>query len=137
MSRYNTIADLTEIQASLSVKIAGSDPITGAETGYTNSSITGDLFVRDSINTAITNAAISVTTSAIEAKVGGSKLSNRKVVVITPTNGTVYWGGSNAVTTATGTPIFKNQSLTVTATDLVAVWLISAGTVNVRVVEAS
>ena len=109
----------------------------GAPTNYVGSSPTGDLFVRDSINTNSTNAAISVTTTAIEAKVGASKLANRKFISITPTNGTIYWGSTSAVTIASGTPIFKNQCIAMDFTDNVAVWLIGAGTVDVRIVEGA
>lgn len=89
------------------------------------------------INVAATSGAISVTTSASQAQVGGSPLANRKILVITPTNGTIYYGASNAVTTVNGTPIFANQSITFEFTDNVPIWLISGGTVDVRIVEAS
>jgi hypothetical protein len=97
----------------------------------------GDAYVRNSINTALSNAAISVGTSAVEAKVGAAKLVGRKALLVTPTNGTVYWGSSNAVTVANGTPIFKNQSYPFDISDNVAVWLIAASTVDVRIVEGS
>lgn len=109
----------------------------GTPTYYVGSSVTGDLFVRDSINTSSTNAALSVTTTAVEAKVGASRLTNRKFLSITPTNGTIYWGSANTVTTANGTPIFKNQCVTMAFTDNVAVWLIGVATTDVRIVEGS
>ena len=97
----------------------------------------GQLKAADVINTAYVNGAISVTTSATEAKVGLSKQVNRKLLVITPTNGIVYRGSSNTVTTSNGAPIFKNQSWPIDVTDNVPVWLIAASTVDVRIEEYS
>jgi len=108
--------------------------VTGTPVG---SSANGDAFVRDSINTSSLNAAISIATTAAEAKVGASRLTNRKFLSITPTNGTIYWGSTNTVTTANGTPIFKNQCITMAFTDNVAVWLIGVATTDVRIVEGS
>ena len=118
------------------VVVVGSST-TGIAATPVGSSLTGDLFVRDSINTSSTNVALSVTTAAVEAKVGASRLTNRKFLSITPTNGTIYWGSANTVTTANGTPIFKNQCVTMAFTDNVAVWLIGVATTDVRIVEGS
>lgn len=94
------------------------------------------IITQDAIRTSLTNGAISVST-ATEAKVGGTRLTNRKTLVITPTDKTIYWGSSNTVTTITGTPIFKNQTLFIDIAD-VAVWLVSSsGTANVRIIEGS
>ena len=130
------MADLTELQSTDSIKIIGSDP-TGLEQFPVASSATGDLFGRDVINTGSVNGAISVSTTAVQAIVGGAALSNRKMVSIIPTNGTIYWGSSNAVTTVNGTPLTKNQSLTLSFTAQVPVWLIAASATDVRIVEGS
>lgn len=97
----------------------------------------GQLKAADVIDTSATHAALSVTTSASEAKVGATRLLNRKMLSITPTNGTIYWGATSGVTTASGTPIFKNQTASFAFTDNVAIWLIAGGTTDVRIVEAS
>lgn len=83
--------------------------------------------------------ALSVTSaSAVEVKVGGSPLDERKVITIQPTNGHVYFGYSNSVTTSTGTKIFKNQIYPIEASEKLAVYIIAeTGTVNVRITEAS
>ena len=98
---------------------------------------TGELFVTDSIDVAAQYAAQSVTTAAAEAKAGATRLLHRKFIAITPTNGTVYWGTSSTVTVSTGTPIFKNQCMTMAFTDNVPIYLIAASTVDCRVVEGS
>jgi len=130
------MADLPLDNSALPVVVVGANTagVTGTPIG---SSSNGDAFVRDSINTSSLNAAISVTTSAIEAKVGATRLTSRKLLSITPTNGTVYWGSTSAVTIASGTPIFKNQCVTMAFTDNVAVWLIGVATTDVRIVEGS
>lgn len=95
------------------------------------------LKTRDCLDTAGQNRAQSVTTTAAEALGAGTILLNRKMLSITPTNGTIYWGFTNAVTTATGNPIFKNSTFTISATDNLHVYVISAGTVDTRIAEAS
>lgn len=96
-----------------------------------------DLYTRDVLNTSGQYRAQSVTTSAAEALGAATILVNRKLLTITPTNGTVYWGFSNTVTSSTGTPIFKNQTAIFGVSANVHVYLISAGTVDCRIAEGS
>ena len=95
--------------------------------------------VADVINLDGVQGSLSVTTSVVEAKVGASRLEYRKLLTVFndgPT--TVYWGYTNAVTAATGTPLFKNQLATWDIGDGLGIWLISAtGSNTVRVTEAS
>lgn len=95
------------------------------------------IIVKDVINTAGQFQALSVTTTAAVAKGGASHLANRKMLTVTPTNGTVYWGTSAAVTILNGQPIFKNQSSTWSFTENVDIWLIAAATTDCRITEAS
>lgn len=95
------------------------------------------LQVRDVINTAGQNRAQSVTTSAAEALGAATILVNRKFVSMTPTNGIIYWGFVNTVTTSTGSPIFKNQTITIATTDNVHIYVIAAQTTDVRIAEGS
>lgn len=99
-------------------------------------SANNDLFGADTLNTAGQHRAQSVTTSAAEALGGGAILANRKMLSILPTNGTIYYGFSNAVTTTTGTPIFKNSLVSFAASTSTHVYVISAGTVDCRITEA-
>lgn len=95
------------------------------------------LLTADIINTSSQYRAQSVTTSAAQALGAASALTNRKFIQITPTNGTIYYGTSNAVTTATGSPLFSNQTLTVAFGTIVQLWVIAATTVDTRVLEGS
>jgi hypothetical protein len=98
---------------------------------------TGELFVRDVLNVAGQNRAQSVTGTATEALGGATILANRKVIIMTPTNGTIYWGFTSGVTTTTGMPIYQSQTYSIAATDNLPIYVISAGTVNVVIAEAS
>jgi hypothetical protein len=95
------------------------------------------LQVRDVINTSGQNRAQSVTTSAAEALGAATILVNRKFISLTPTNGTIYWGFANTVTTSSGTPIFKNQTMTIAATDNVHIYVIAGSTTDCRIAEGS
>lgn len=95
------------------------------------------LSTADILNTSAQYRAQSVNTSAAEALGGATILSNRKMLSITPTNGTVYWGFNNSVTTSTGTPIFKNQTVTFAVGSNVHVYVIAASTVDCRIAEGS
>lgn len=106
-------------------------------TGNALASNNSQLQVRDVINTAGQYRAQSVTTSAAEALGAATILANRKFLSITPTNNTIYWGFSNTVTTLTGTPIFKNQTMTISATDNVHIYVIAGSTTDCRIAEGS
>lgn len=124
------MADLTDIQAAGSTKIIGSDA-TGLETNPVNATANGGLHtnLRDAsgneigvqgnqLKTAdILNAgtgvqgALTVGTSAVPIRVGGSNLALRKLITLHNNSlVTIYWGYTNAVTTSTGTPIYAGQA---------------------------
>lgn len=105
--------------------------------GNNINAINNQMEARDVINVGGQFRAQSVTTTAAEAIGAATRLANRKLLSITPTNGTIYWGTSTAVTTTTGTPIFANQNLSLAFTDVVPVYVIAAATVDCRIVEAS
>jgi hypothetical protein len=110
---------------------------TTAQTDSLSLTIDGDLRVADIINTAGQYRAQSVTTTAAEALGAATILANRKSLTITPTNGTVYWGFSNAVTTTTGSPIFKNQSMSFAIGANLHIYVIAAATTDCRMAEGS
>lgn len=130
------MADLNESQAAQTVKIVGSDSL-GAEATFVESSANGDLQVSDVADNAGVFGAITVTTTAIEAKVGASNLANRKNLTLYNNGGaTIYFGYANTVTTSTGTPLFKEQTVSFAIGPNLSVWLIaSGGSRDVRVTE--
>lgn len=109
----------------------------GIPTGLGAAASTNSMPVVDIVSISSQYRAQSVTTTAAQALGGTLVLSGRKLITITPTNGTVYWGGNASVTTTTGSPLFANNTLFLSFTDAVPVYLISAGTVDVRILEAS
>jgi len=83
------------------------------------------------------SGAITVGTSAVEAKVGASRLANRKMLTIQPTNGPVWIGVGTSITSSTGTQIFTNQVLTLSVGD-VPVYIVSAAAGrDVRITEGA
>jgi hypothetical protein len=129
------VSDLTDITSALSVKILGAD-LTGLETYPMAVSAIGEAEVVEALKVGAVFGAVSVSSTAVEARVGGSRYANRKLLTIIPTNGTLYYGYSNSVTVATGTPIFKNQLCILAVAD-VAVWLIAANATDVRITEGA
>jgi hypothetical protein len=75
--------------------------------------------------------------AATEVKVGASRLANRKIVVIQPTDGSVFMGFSSGVTTASGIEVFKKQTIFVDVTDTGQVWLVANSSTNVRIGEGA
>lgn len=130
------MADLTDIQAAQSVKLIGSD-LTGAEGTPAKVSANQDLYVSDVSNNGGVEGALTVGTSAVEVKVGGSALANRKLVTLSNNSAaTIYWGYTSGVTTTTGTPLLKGQERGWECGPGTSIWVI-AGTasLNTRITE--
>ena len=91
--------------------------------------------VSDIYAVGIANATLNVGTSQVEVRVGVSRLTNRKCVVITNLgSGAIYWGATG-VTSANGTPINKSAQVVITVGDI-AIFMIATGATNdVRIVE--
>lgn len=129
------MADLSELNSSQPVKIAGADT-TGLETNFVNSTSAGELFTIDMLQGNPVCGAITVGTSLVEAKVGASRATGRKAITIFHNgSGSLYYGCST-MTTSAGTPIFKNTSVTIPCGPNSPVYLISnlAGQ-DVRIIE--
>lgn len=97
---------------------------------FASVSASGDVGVSDGLSSGGVHGALTLTTAntALELKVGGSRLTNRKSVTALP-NALCYWGYSNTVTTSTGTPIQNGQfwPWELDATDAsVQIWIVSA-----------
>ena len=133
------MADLTDIQAASSTKIVGSDS-NGLESTPVKASGTGDLGTSDIIDTAGSHTTLTVGTSAVQVKVGGSNLLNRKLLTLDNTsNAILYWAYSSGVTTTSfAGRIFKDQQASWAIGPNLSVYVIagSAGN-NVHISEAS
>ena len=106
------MADLDNIQSSGSTIIVGSNS-SGLETNTVNATPNGDLNVNDGLKAGGVYGNLNLVTTATtyEAKVGASRLVNRKSLIITAMDGDIYWGYSNAVSSSNGTPLVKGQTI--------------------------
>lgn len=133
------MADLNELQSAGTTKVIGSDA-SGLETTAVNATGNGDLNTADILRSGGTQGTITVGTSAVEVKVGGSALSDRKLVNIDNTSSTVlYWGYTSGVTTSSyAGRIFKDQQIFLPAGPSCTIYLI-AGTAgnSVRIGEGA
>lgn len=99
-----------------------------------------DLSVSDGLRNGGVHGALTLTTggTTYEAKVGGSRLANRKSMTITADDD-MFWGYSNTVTTATGTPLKKNQQIvfSIDPDSTFQVWLVaSSNNKTARITES-
>lgn len=124
------MADLNELQAAQTVKIAGSNN-SAAETNFVDATANGDMKTTDVSNNGGLQAALSVGTTAVELKVGISVLDNRKsATLFNNSNNTIYWGYTNTVTINSGTPIFKSQFVEWAVGSGTSIWLIAGSATN-------
>lgn len=89
------------------------------------------------IITGLICGVITVGATAVEARIGGSRYANRRIVhVYNASNNTIYYGCS-AVTTTTGIPLLKGQIMTISIGDA-GLYLIAASAGNsVRLIEGA
>jgi len=87
------------------------DILRGATDGTLIGNLNNQLRTADILNAGTgVQGALTVGTSAVNVRVGGSNLTNRKLVTIHNNSlVTIYWGYSSGVTTSNGTPIFAGQ----------------------------
>lgn len=89
----------------------------------------------DVVESAYLSGTLSVTTTAVEAKVGASRLAGRQILSIHNLGqGTVYIGPAG-VTSATGRPLLRDQSIDIPAGNVAIFVVANAGTQSVIVQE--
>ena len=84
-----------------------------------------------------TTGALTVGTSSVEAKVGGSILTERKSLIIQPIDGDIYWSYDSGITTSTGHLIPEGTMMYISTGELLPVYLIAASNTDVRLSEVS
>lgn len=104
------------------------------------SAANGEQKVIDGMRNGGAYGALSIPTAntPVEAKVGGSRLSNRKTLIIVIESNGVFWGLDSSVTTSTGLPTANNQILTfaIDPDSTFQVWLVgSANSKNAHIAE--
>lgn len=124
------MADLDFNQASQPVQIVGGDEIFAADINANK-----DLNTSDGIKTELVNAALTVGTTAVEVKVGATRLADRKgVILYNNSNRAMYWGGSG-VTVANGIPLQKGESITIRNEDVSLFVVSDQANQDARIVE--
>jgi hypothetical protein len=93
--------------------------------------------VADITNSSGVESDLIVGTTAVEIKVGATRLTGRKLVTFyNNSNNTIFWGYNNTVTIATGTPILKGQGASWEIGDALGVYVISgSNNNNTRITE--
>jgi len=93
----------------------------------------------DIVNISGLEGALTVGTSAVEVKVGASKLAGRKSVTLyNNSNRIMYWGYTSAVTVSTGTPIQVGQYFEWMVGDILELWVITDQVnKNARITESA
>ncbi len=109
----------------------------GTATVPVNSTASGELRVAELLTQGGVQGAVVVGTTAVAARVGALNFQNRKTLTVTPTDGKIYWGYTNAVTVASGSVIYKNQQVTFSAADTLTIWLIASVACDVRITEGN
>ena len=135
LSQDNKMADLNNLQAAQTVKLAGSDS-SGVETTFISSTLNGEIKSADILNVTVLQTTLIVNQSAapVEVKVGASPLVNRKSVLIQAQGSNVIYGFSSTVHPFT---LANGSTITLAVGDGVRVWVdrSSVGNVNVAIAE--
>ncbi len=98
-----------------------------------------DIPVKDIADVAGVNGSVVVGLTAVPARVGAANLAARKnLTIFNNSNTDLFWGYSSSVTTANGTPIFKNQLLSLDVGPNITIYLIAnSASNNARITEVS
>lgn len=133
------MSDLTDAQSATTTKIVGSNS-SGVENNFAKVSTNQDVGTMDIINTSGVYGSLTVGTTAIEIKVGGSRLTARKLVTLDNISNVVfYWGYDSSITTSNyAGRIFKDQQVSWAVGDNISLYVI-AGTAgnSARISEGS
>ena len=132
------MGDLIGKKKSSITRLVGADPITSKETNLVKVTTKNEVLTSDTPQTSGTSGNINIGTTTIELKVGSNKLPNRKIISIQPKGKKVFFGYDSSVTIATGTQVFKNQTLFIPIGADQSIWLISDNSsgVDVRITES-
>lgn len=134
------MADLNDMQAAQTVKLAGASS-SGNETSFIGATNTGNIKSADIINEGTgVEGVLVVGLTAVEVKVGASKLANRKLLTLYNNSGNriFYWGYTSSVTVTTGTPIAASTFITWNVGDNQSIYVISTNaSLDARVTEGA
>lgn len=127
------MADINDKDAAQSIKVIGATS-DGTEETPVSSSPNGELKIADTHNNGGLDTVITITSGVpVELKVGGSRLANRKYVVIEALDTGIKWGFSN---TTQSFDLFKSQLIMVPIGENTEIWFdCDSGTKDVAIAE--
>ncbi len=111
------MGDLTEMESSQSVKIAG-----GQESNHADVTPLKEVKTSDVLDNGGLDAELTVGTTPVELKVGASVKANRKYVVIMPLDKNFKFGFS---ATTQNIPVFKSQLLLMPVGENTQIWFVN------------
>lgn len=89
----------------------------------------------DIVEDGYVSGAVTVGTSAVEAKVGGSALDGRELLTIYNDSNSIIYYGPSGVTTSTGEPLAKKQRVSIPVGSAIQVFLIAGSGGNDVIVQ--
>jgi hypothetical protein len=98
---------VTDLKSSGATKLTGESENYAATIEARDGRNRLDVEARDVVGSGGSQGTLTVGTTAVAARVGGSNLTGRVLLSVYADTRTVYWGYTNAVTTSTGLPIWK------------------------------
>lgn len=126
------MADLSDVNAGLTVKLVGMGS-TGTETNAVGAKSNNELLASDCINTSASDLVLALTTTAVEIKVGGTRLTNRKYIFLQALSSNVKWGFN----TTCNFDLFKNQFFVLPTGNVTVYIKVSIGTGSCAIGEGS
>lgn len=127
------MADIDDINAAQTVKVVGSDA-TGVEETPVSSTLNGDMQTADILDNGGLDTIINVTSTPVELKVGGSRLANRKYVIMEALDTGIKWGFTSSTQSF---DLFKSQLIMVPVGENTEVWFSTSGTKQVAIAEVA
>lgn len=127
------MADLSQSEATQAISIYGLDSA-GTETSPVRATTNQDLGAVDTVNTSALSIQIALTTTAVELKVGGSRLAERKYIWIEALSNNVKWGFDPAQCVF---DVFKSQLFSFPIGDVAIYARMSSGTGDIAFGEGA
>ena len=118
------MGDISRREASAPVQLVGATGATdGAETNLAKVDDRQQLSTSDILDNGGADTELTVGTSPVEVKVGASRRTGRKYVVMVPLDSGIKFGFSN---TTQYLPIFKSQMVMVPVGENTQVWVVAS-----------
>ena len=122
--------NLNKLDSSASTKIVGADT-NGVESNFLGVTATQEGKSTDMFHNGFIQSRITVGTTAIIARVGGSNLANRKaLIIINDDVKDIAWGPNNSVTVTPGVNkgpvIVKDDREIIPVGDSIDIWIVAA-----------